>query len=274
MGASQSRDQITTTLYKWSSAEFREECALIYSTSGRYLSDRSCTSYYKVKPDEVILTIDDGLHLGNRVRVNMEFKAVKDSQGLFKVGSAKLKESEAVYNERSLGASKSKVLHLTYNDFKDHRFNQIDLRRINNKKYDVDFFTGFAKHDYITHSVTIYCDPSKGFVVNLSGPYRYTTSGQEELCGIDYITGWPPENVIKNAQVIWKELIPKEVETNKKADNNSVGVSGGTQQTIIHKHYHNTVHNEGINVGKGNGAIFVSIRDRRRIHMENKIINN
>ncbi|XP_054780053.1 uncharacterized protein LOC129287829 isoform X2 [Prosopis cineraria] len=112
MGSSVSREQsrIDTKLYKWSSEEFHEECALMYTSTGRLLAPRSRTSYYRVNPNKLILTFDNHLILSNRVRVNMEFKAVRDSNGLYKFGAVKLKDSGDVLSERSLGTSESKVL--------------------------------------------------------------------------------------------------------------------------------------------------------------------
>ncbi|XP_054779891.1 uncharacterized protein LOC129287691 [Prosopis cineraria] len=218
MGNSSSLSRgVKTNLYQWSSEKFREEYALIYTTSGPLVPTKSCAIYYRVNPDKLILTIDDRLPLlSNGLRVNMEFEAVRDCYGFFHFGAIKFKDQGDSFEERSIGTSISKqVLILKYHESPVSRFDRIDLYRLKKDRkvtYELVFVTYDQSGDYFIHVLSIHCDPWEGIHVNLSGPYS-VYSGKKALWDTDYISGMPPDDVIQTAEKIRKDLKPEVLES-------------------------------------------------------------
>ncbi|KAK4269882.1 hypothetical protein QN277_022980 [Acacia crassicarpa] len=244
MGNSQSQEhKMNTKLYKWSSGEFRNEYALIYTASGGGLySPRSCTFYYRVSCEKLVITMDDDLCSGRRVRVNMEFVAVRDDKSMgFKFGPVKFKDSGPYFHQRRRRSSKEEVLFLQYfTDLYGGRRTQLCLNKVRKKqRYLVIFHTAIGNSDdNFSHYMTIKCDPSKGIEVNLCGPY-HDRAGERELCDTENISGMPPDDIIDNAEAIRNDL--------KVEDGNSVGPTP--------PNVYNIIHNRGIIEGDGNGSI-------------------
>ncbi|KAI9100719.1 hypothetical protein K1719_024081 [Acacia pycnantha] len=178
MGNSQSQEhKMNTKLYKWSSGEFRKEYALIYTASGGGVdSTRSCTFYYSVSCDKLVITMDDDLCSGRRVRVNMEFVAVRDDKIMgFKFGPVKFKDSGPYFHEQRRRSSKEEVLFLRYfTDLYGGRRTQLCLNKVRKEQ----------------RYLVIFC----------------TAIGERELCDTENISGMPPDDVIDNSVAIRNDL--------------------------------------------------------------------
>ncbi|KAI9100861.1 hypothetical protein K1719_024223 [Acacia pycnantha] len=103
-------------LYRWSSAEFRDEYALIYTS--RSNPSLTCFSHYKVNRDKVLFALSDCLCEGNTVRVDMKFMGDRDYMGRFVLRSADAEDSSGSFMEK---IARPGLFLLTYYDKFYHR---------------------------------------------------------------------------------------------------------------------------------------------------------
>lgn len=83
---------VKAKLFTWSSEEFREEFALIYTS--RYDPSQTCVSDCRVNRNKMLFTLHDCLWEGNSVRVDIELSTQRDYNGLIVFRDAQVDDSK------------------------------------------------------------------------------------------------------------------------------------------------------------------------------------
>ncbi|XP_054779528.1 uncharacterized protein LOC129287408 isoform X1 [Prosopis cineraria] len=251
MGLRMEDPTVKAQLFMWSSKEFKNEYALIYtSRSNPSLTCFSCIArdYNKVR-----FILHDCLCVGNNVRVGIEFERKRENNGFLAFGPTKIEVSTGSF---IVQRQEPGNYFWQYQDQFRHRLDQLWLCRIPNGAWDIHFKTRCdGMNSVLTYFIRILWSPLKGLDVNLSFPhFEYVDSRFKRpfaLCHFDLVSGMPPHDVLKQVNVvpsgtsnkIGKQANVKQSELKEEKQGNNDGSSPTSTQN-------NTIVNSGTSLGK------------------------
>ncbi|KAK4269880.1 hypothetical protein QN277_022978 [Acacia crassicarpa] len=235
---------VKAQLFTWSSQEFQNEYALVYTS--RSNPALTCLSCIARNHDKVRFILDDCLCAGNKVRIGIEFEKKRYNNGLLAFGPTKIEISSGSFTvqNQKLGSYFWK-----YHDQFQHRSDQLWLRIVQNGSWEIHFNTRCeGMNTTLAYIIHLVFNRLKGLDVNLSYPhFEYVDLGYYykrpvALCHFDFISGMPPHDVLKHANVvpnsgtsdkIGKQAKQSESGEEKQENNNDGAPLGPTQNNVI-----------------------------------------
>lgn len=180
-------------LYKWSSVEFPQEHALIYTS----LTDKSNFSIFRlsVKPEKVLFRLADSLCDNHPVRLHTEVTAERNNYGSFNFRVVRIVEAGTNNQAKTpLFDEACFDYHCERKVCSFHvgrRTGMLGSWRVDHW-YKVDFKT------YFTFKVNIVCDKVTGLSAKFKGPFRSEFGQFDEESGSliqCQVNGEPPKHI-------------------------------------------------------------------------------
>lgn len=259
MGAMLSNDiNVKVELYKWSSAEFPEEYALVYTSR----DDDYSTSTFRLSANRhrVVCTLHDSLCEDEQIEVLTEVKAKRDDKGVFTFEALKV-DSDGEFKEKenlegsmffNYGCDKRNCVFMVYGHDK--------IGHANKKKP-----TLVVSHLYIrplkaslTFEVNIQCDKGKGLCVELCGPFKTKGILDPERNGVHIdrkVFGEPPNSSDAIVRSEFKGEVYAIVSQGGQANNSNVPTFVMSGKGLVNNIGGNTL-------GNFNGSVFANCQFR------------
>lgn len=234
---------VKAQIFTWSSEEFQNEYALLYTS--RSNPSLTCLSYVARNHNKVRFILHDCLCTGNNVRIGIEFEKNGIYNGTLAFGPTRIDVSSGnfIVQKQEPGNYLWK-----YQDRFGRRVDQLWLRIIQNGLWEIQFNTSRdGVNSFLAYVLRIVFNPYKGLDVVLSYPYfEYVTLGYYRrpfaLCRFDLVTGKPPHDVLKQANVVSNN--------SGRSDNNNNDDDGAPPSST----QNNVIVNKGIAPGILNGS--------------------
>ncbi|RDX93468.1 hypothetical protein CR513_24264, partial [Mucuna pruriens] len=202
--------KIKVELYKWSSSEFPQEYALIYTL----LDDESKTSTFRlsVNTDKVLCRLTDNFCEDHPTQFQLKVTAERDHNGDYNFGQVLL-GAKGTFQNRFVQHHFLRFSYLCEKRTATYymvRSIEQNVGRVNLKKtswelchsYDVGFKTE------LKCSVNVQCNKMKGLCVGFTGPYRYKGLVFQKQDGLQIqreIRGEPPGALNANVATEFEE---------------------------------------------------------------------
>ena len=269
MGAMLSNDfNVKVDLYKWSSAEFPDEYALIYTSRDDEFS--TCTFRLSANRHRVLCTLHDCLCEDEPIRLLAEVKAIRDKNGDFKFEALKFDSDGNFADKQRLpgsmffqyGCDKRNCLYMVYGHEK--------IGHANKKKPTLVFSHMYIRpiKTSLSFDVNIQCDKGKGLCVEFSGPFKVKGVLEQERAGVHIdrkILGEPP----KASDPIVKSEFKGEVYAI------SLGEGGEANNTpTFVMSAKGLVNNGGLTQGNFNGSVFTQCQFLSSTHSCSSVHRN
>lgn len=250
-------------LFKWSSEDFPQERALIYTSHSN--ASRTCSSRFSWNRQKFIFSLQDYMCENNPVRVYMELMVEQDgnnNNGNFKFGSDK-RDFTGIFSE---SRHEHRKTHLNYQDIQGSSGRKVQFhayRTVGKEDKKKDEWT--ISHSLINHEVKslwyylkVVCDPKNGLhQPQLLGPLCFKDSSLQQIgrCYINREVFGKPQNV-SNIKEHEKDMVV----SNRKQGGGPLTVSAQA----------NTLRNEGWVQGYLNGSV-ITISNSQIIFSEGTV---